>query len=658
MGVQLFTLENRIVTSGGAAAISELQGVEAAGIRTAAGLNGLTGSLDRTASASLNGVKGFKDLSGAYANQDRVLSTLTPATAAATKEIEKGAEATKRHTGVLGGLTHELTRLATAYLGFKGLEFVHDTLAAAGALHELSQKTGASVETLSVLKFAGAQAGVSTEQVAIAFRGMALSLGNLRDGQDKTVEAYKRLGFTADSFKGLNPEQTFLKLATAVGGMKDEVERAEVAQRVFGRSGTALLPLLVDIAEKGFGAIRKETEDAGGMFTTDMANKADKFDDALKRLTGSFKVFLVEGLGPILPALTAFVNGLVKAIQLIKEVGTGGPGGWMAALMAGGLLTTRPHGKDPGGFRGDALGMGVNPLDALGTSSGDGGDVETASERKARIKKARDEYVRRVMGLANMDEAMRAPDKLAFQGVAASHLALRGGSVGAISGGSFGSSSPDTEFMGGNLEGDLSGIFADGGSGKSVSGRMAILQAFANEAKRQAVALKVQFATLGQSLGMTLAMGFSNALGAAMSGKNVFKAFGNVVLSGLGSIFSQMGKALLTAGIAMMKLLPFLSNPFTSGPAMIAAGLILTGVGAAMGGIATGHGGSGGGGGSGDDSFRDRTTQITLTAAGAGGMTAPHKQVGPTIHVLGKDSPEGQRMLGEYAAAAKRSRNM
>ncbi len=317
-----------------------------------------------------------------------------------------------------------------------------------------------------------------------------------------------------------------------------------------------------------------------------------------------------------------------------------------------GLMRDR-GGADPGGVRGDNLGMGANPMDALGPLKPK--HVPTREEIAA-AKKAREEYIKTVMGLANMDESMRAPDKLDYQGVAASHLALRGG-IAPVSGG-IGArhQSADDEFMGGSLGGDLESLFAQGGDGKSVEGKMAILAAFANEARRQAVALKVQFATLGQSLGMTLANGFGAALGAAMSGKNVFKAFGGAVLSGLGSIFSQMGQKLVAYGLVMLKLLPFLSNPFTSGPASIAAGIALMGLGAALGGIAHGSGGSGGSGGGSD--FRDRTTQITLTANGAGGMNAPHTKVGPVIQVLGKDSPEGQRLFGEHAAAAKRSRNM
>ncbi len=41
---------------------------------------------------------------------------------------------------------------------------------------------------LSVLQFAGKRASVSTEEITTGVRGLSLSLGNLRDGQDKTVD--------------------------------------------------------------------------------------------------------------------------------------------------------------------------------------------------------------------------------------------------------------------------------------------------------------------------------------------------------------------------------------------------------------------------------------------------------------------------------------
>jgi hypothetical protein len=64
------------------------------------------------------------------------------------------------------------------------------------------------------------------------------------------------------------------------------------------------------------------------------------------------------------------------------------------------------------------------------------------------------------------------------------HLALRGGGVGALHGGIGAAAAVGDEFMGGSLGGDLENLFAQGGDGKTAAGRMSILAAFANEAKR------------------------------------------------------------------------------------------------------------------------------------------------------------------------------
>jgi hypothetical protein len=177
------------------------------------------------------------------------------------------------------------------------------------------------------------------------------------------------------------------------------------------------------------------------------------------------------------------------------------------------------------------------------------------------------------------------------------------------------------------------------------------LDRFEADVAQRSVAVDRQFEQLGTNLGMTLADGFAAALGGALRGKNPFKAFGNVVLAGLGSIMQQMGQAMIAKGVILLKLLPFLSNPFSSGPALIAAGIAISALGATLGGIAGGAGGGGGGGGA---VSRDRATTITLTADGAGGFTAPKQQTGQVIQVLGKDSPEGQKLFAQFGKGAVR----
>ncbi|MES2524033.1 MAG: hypothetical protein V4617_15105 [Gemmatimonadota bacterium] len=82
-----------------------------------------------------------------------------------------------------------------------------------------------------------------------------------------------------------------------------------------------------------------------------------------------------------------------------------------------------------------------------------------------------------------------------------------------------------------------------------------------------------------------------DSIGAAFSGG--FASAKDVLLSGLGRIFMTMGKALIVHGAVMSGLLKALLNPFTSGPAAIAAGVALTALGASLAGAASGRGGGG-----------------------------------------------------------------
>lgn len=167
--------------------------------------------------------------------------------------------------------------------------------------------------------------------------------------------------------------------------------------------------------------------------------------------------------------------------------------------------------------------------------------------------------------------------------------------------------------------------------------------------KNLSIAADQQFQTaflgIADVLGDTLGAAFSGGLGSA----------GDVLLKGLGGIFMQMGKALLTYGLAMQGLLPALLNPFTSGPAAIAAGTALIALGGLLGGLATGKGSSGGGSsrtaqnvGAPGDGFHlvinDPSRRSAAGRALSGSASSP--AAGPTIQVIGVDSPQGQRLIG------------
>lgn len=83
------------------------------------------------------------------------------------------------------------------------------------------------------------------------------------------------------------------------------------------------------------------------------------------------------------------------------------------------------------------------------------------------------------------------------------------------------------------------------------------------------------------------ATSFGEMLGEMLSGNAGMEDFGNMILATLGTFIVQMGQLIITAGIGMTAFSKLLTNPFTAGPAAIAAGILLVAVGTAIKGIAS-----------------------------------------------------------------------
>lgn len=142
------------------------------------------------------------------------------------------------------------------------------------------------------------------------------------------------------------------------------------------------------------------------------------------------------------------------------------------------------------------------------------------------------------------------------------------------------------------------------------------------------------FADVSANLGATL----GDVLGAAFTGG--FGAAGETGKQALGNIFSMLGKAMISAGLAMLNLLPHLSNPLTAGAALVAAGVVLTALGASMSKIATGSGASARGVGS-AGAPRDVTSALAGSARSTVTVTVPRGQIDP-------DDPRQRRDWSEF----------
>ncbi|OHB51765.1 MAG: hypothetical protein A2Y12_01385 [Planctomycetes bacterium GWF2_42_9] len=203
-----------------------------------------------------------------------------------------------------------------------------------------SKRTGIGVESLSALGFAAEQSGSNLEGVEKGVRKMQQSILDANMGLKATTEIFGMLGLSADSFKGLKPEEQFKLIADKLSQIQDPSTRAAIAMKIFGRAGTQLLPMM----EKGAAGINELMEEAkrlGLVMSSEDALAAEELNDALNRMWRTIKMSFANIGAAVAPIITDLSNKIAvlsgKISNWIKE----NRGLFRLALMVGaGLIAT------------------------------------------------------------------------------------------------------------------------------------------------------------------------------------------------------------------------------------------------------------------------------------------------------------------------------
>jgi hypothetical protein len=125
--------------------------------------------------------------------------------------------------------------------------------------------------------------------------------------------------------KGKTPDKQLETLMGALAGVEDASTRAALAEDIFGRSGTALLPM-VEKGAKGFRDLMKEREKLGDFMTDDQIDKAEEFNDSILRMKTAVKAIsfqaVVDSFGPLAEQFNEFAQGggLQSALPALKSL--------------------------------------------------------------------------------------------------------------------------------------------------------------------------------------------------------------------------------------------------------------------------------------------------------------------------------------------------
>ena len=213
---------------------------------------------------------------------------------------------------------------------------------AADVADDTAKRTGLTVEAVQELAYAAKLCGTDLSTMEIALRTVQKNMAGTGQESATFKAALEGLGISLKDLQQMSPQGQFDTLSQAIAGVVDPSQRAGLAMAVFGRSGTALLPMLAEGAD-GIARLKQEAHQFGYVMDQETAKAGSDFNDNLDRLKGSVGGLAQQIVAGMLPGLNTFVRAMAEVVSGIKDWVSAHPGltkalAWVAAGV-GGILT-------------------------------------------------------------------------------------------------------------------------------------------------------------------------------------------------------------------------------------------------------------------------------------------------------------------------------
>lgn len=177
-----------------------------------------------------------------------------------------------------------------------------------------SQKIGMSAESYQKWGYVFERNGYDITQFKSGMKTLTNQIDAARSGNKSAVEQFQKLGISLDDLSNKSREDLLGMTVAGLQNVTDETTKAAMANDLFGKSGSELMPLL-----NSSNAATQElldTTEKYGMVMSDAAVKASAdFQDSLTTLKSTVSGVKAKFLSEFLPSLTKITNGFAMLIS-------------------------------------------------------------------------------------------------------------------------------------------------------------------------------------------------------------------------------------------------------------------------------------------------------------------------------------------------------
>lgn len=191
----------------------------------------------------------------------------------------------------------------------------------ADEIDKMSQKIGISRQAYQELDYVLSQNGMDVNKLQSGMKSLTNAMAGAQDGTGATSEAFEALGVSVTNADGSlrSSESVFYDSIAALQGMENETERNALANQLFGKSATEMLPLL----NSGAGSMEELTQKAhelGLVMDDDLIDNGVSLTDTLDTLKRALGAAATKLGGALMPLVEKAANFLIDNLPFIQNL--------------------------------------------------------------------------------------------------------------------------------------------------------------------------------------------------------------------------------------------------------------------------------------------------------------------------------------------------
>jgi len=196
-----------------------------------------------------------------------------------------------------------------------------DAAETADNVDKMSQKIGISREAYQELDFAMSQSGASVDSLQAGMKTLRGQMTSAASGNKKTADTFKKLGVSVRDTNGhlRSQEDVMFDTLLALQNVQNETERARLANELFGKSGTDLLPLLNSEAGS-IDDLRQQAHDLGLVMGDEAIDAGVRFSDSLDAVKKAFSAITTQIGLAVMPVIQTVLDWIMANMPMIQEI--------------------------------------------------------------------------------------------------------------------------------------------------------------------------------------------------------------------------------------------------------------------------------------------------------------------------------------------------